>query len=309
MAPVIHAHLQITVTLVLLLSMLSLATGGKLLVVPLDGSHWLSMREVLHRLSQKGHEVVVVAPEINVHIKPSKNLIMKMYPVPFTQEELDHTFKRASQEVFEEGPFLERFLKTYERRKTVSATLLSTCKHLLYNKELVRYLMEKKFDAVFTDPILPCGQIVAEYLSVPSIVFLQQIPCGLDFEATQCPNPPSYIPRLFTDLTDHMNFLQRVKNMLFDFVNYFLCDFVFDPYSQLASEFLQRNVTVLSLLSKASIWLLKIDFVLQYPRPLMPNMVLIGGVNCAPKKLSQVGHTLLFLFWLLLQSFRHSENL
>ncbi|NXF98028.1 UD11 glucuronosyltransferase, partial [Eubucco bourcierii] len=273
--------------LVLLSSILSLAACGKLLVVPLDGSHWLSMREVLDRLSQKGHEVVVVAPEINLHIKPTKNLIMKMYPVPFTQEELDHTFWRTSQEVFEEGTFLERFLKTYERMKNVSATLLSTCTYLLHNKELIRYLEESKFDAVFTDPILPCGQIVAEYLSVPSVVFLQQIPCGLDFEATQCPNPPSYVPRLFTDLTDRMDFLQRVKNLLFDLPNFLLCDFVFQPYAQLASEFLQRKVTVTGLLSQASIWLLKIDFVLHFPRPLMPNMIFIGGVNCAPKKLSQ----------------------
>ncbi|XP_054236980.1 UDP-glucuronosyltransferase 1A1-like [Indicator indicator] len=287
MAPVLRAHLQVTVTLVLLLSMLSLAAGGKLLVVPVDGSHWLSMRELLDTLSQKGHEIVVVAPEINVHIKPAKNLIMKMYPVPFTKEELDYAYWKTSQHVFEEGPFLERFLKKYEHAKNISAMFLSTCTYLLYNKELVRYLKESKFDAVFTDPLLPCGQIVAEYLSLPSVVFLQQMPCHLDFDATQCPNPPSYIPRAFTDLTDHMNFLQRVKNVLFDFPNYFLCDFVFQPYSQLASEFLQRNVTVVSLLSKASIWLLKIDFVLQYPRPLMPNMVLIGGVNCAPKKLSQ----------------------
>ncbi|NXG47962.1 UD11 glucuronosyltransferase, partial [Psilopogon haemacephalus] len=273
--------------LVLLSCILSLAAGGKLLVVPLDGSHWLSMREVLDSLSQKGHEVVVVAPEINVYIKPTKSFTMKMYPVPFTQEDLDHTFWRTSQEVFEEGTFLQRFLKTHERMKNVSSTLLSSCMYLLHNKELVRYLEESKFDAVFTDPILPCGQILADYLSVPSVVFLQQIPCGLDFEATQCPNPPSYIPRLFTDLTDRMNFLQRVKNLLFDLTNYFLCDFVFQPYAQLASEFLQRNVTVTGLLSQASIWLLKIDFVFHYPRPLMPNMILIGGVNCAPKKLSQ----------------------
>ncbi|NXX40805.1 UD11 glucuronosyltransferase, partial [Tricholaema leucomelas] len=280
-------HLPSTVTLVLLSSILHLAAGGKLLVVPLDGSHWLSMREVLDRLSQKGHEVVVVAPEINLHIKPTKNFIMKMYPVPFTQEELDHVFRRTSENAFEEGPFLQRFLKTHELVKNTSAMFFSTCTHLLHNKELVSYLEESKFDAVFTDPMLPCGQIVAEYLSLPSIYFLQQIPCGLDFEATQCPRPVSYVPRFFTDLTDRMSFLQRVKNMLFELLNYFLCDFVFQPYAQLASEFLQRNVTVTGLLSQGSIWLLRLDFVFHYPRPLMPNMVLIGGVNCAPKKLSQ----------------------
>ncbi|NXD03224.1 UD11 glucuronosyltransferase, partial [Certhia familiaris] len=65
------------------------AAAGKLLVVPVDGSHWLSMRELLDLLQQKGHEVVVVAPEVTFHIKPAKNLRIKMYPVPFTQEELD----------------------------------------------------------------------------------------------------------------------------------------------------------------------------------------------------------------------------
>ncbi|NXW55173.1 UD11 glucuronosyltransferase, partial [Eurystomus gularis] len=236
---------------------------------------------------QKGHEIVVLAPEVSLYIKPSKNFVMKMYPVPFTQEELDHTFWRMSGIVFEEGSFLERFLKVYERLKSISAISSSTCSHLLYNKELVRYLEESKFDAVFTDPILPCGQILAEHLSISSVVFLQQIPCGLEFEGTQCPNPPSYVPRLFTDLTDHMNFFQRVKNLIFEIPNYFLCDFVFQPYAKLASEFLQRDVTVPDLLRQASIWLMKLDFVLHYPRPLMPNMIMIGGVNCAHKKLSQ----------------------
>ncbi|NXL53472.1 UD11 glucuronosyltransferase, partial [Podilymbus podiceps] len=273
--------------LVPLLSLLGLAAGGKLLVVPVDGSHWLSMREVLDHLRQKGHEIVVVAPEINLHIKPTNNFVMKMYPVPFTQKELDHIFWRSMQNLFEEGSFLERFLKTYEGMKNTSAMFLSTCTYLLYNKELVRYLEETKFDAVFTDPILPCGQILAEHLSLPSVFFLQQMPCSLEFEATQCPNPPSYVPRIFTEHTDRMNFLQRVKNVIFDIPNYFLCDFVFQPYAKLASEFLQRDVTVSDLLRQASVWLMKLDFVLNYPRPLMPNMIMVSGVNCAQKKLTQ----------------------
>ncbi|XP_030310331.1 UDP-glucuronosyltransferase 1-1 isoform X1 [Calypte anna] len=287
MAPVLSAHLHVTAMLVLLLVLLGLAAAGKLLVVPLDGSHWLSMREVLDSLSQKGHEIVVVAPEINLYIKPEKSFVMKRYPIPLTQEELDYAFWKTAQNAFEEGSLLKRFLIMYEGAKNTSAMFLSTCTYLLHNKELVRYLEESKFDAVFTDPILPCGQIVAEHLSVPSIAFLQQMPCGLEFEATQCPHPPSYVPRVLTDLSDHMNFLQRVKNLLFDFLNVFLCDFVFQPYAKLASEFLQRDVTVTDLLSHISIWLMKIDFVFHYPRPLMPNMIFVGGVNCAHKKLPQ----------------------
>ncbi|NXH10534.1 UD11 glucuronosyltransferase, partial [Bucco capensis] len=70
----------------------SVAAGGKLLVVPVDGSHWLSMREVLDGLRQKGHEIVVVAPEFRLQIKPSENYILKTYSVPFTQEEMEEDF-------------------------------------------------------------------------------------------------------------------------------------------------------------------------------------------------------------------------
>ncbi|KAK2526174.1 hypothetical protein Q9233_008807 [Columba guinea] len=287
MVPVLSAHARVTATLVLLLSTLSLAAGGKLLVVPVDGSHWLSMREVLDGLKQRGHEIVVVAPEITLHIKPTKNFVMKTYPVPFTQEELDRTFWRTGQNAFEEGSFLERFFKTHELVKNSSALFLSTCSHLLYNKELVTYLKESQFDAVFTDPFLLCGPILAEHLSLPSVFILQRLPCDLDLQATQCPRPPSYVPRAFTDHTDRMNFLQRVRNLIYDIPNYFLCNFVFQPYATLASEFLQRDVTVMDLLRQASIWLLRIDFVFQYPRPLMPNMVMVSGVTCAHKKLTQ----------------------
>ncbi|NWX21009.1 UD11 glucuronosyltransferase, partial [Aegotheles bennettii] len=274
-------------TLVLLLSLLGQASGGKLLVVPVDGSHWLSMREVLNILKQKGHEIVVVAPEIGMQIKPSENYVMKLHPVRLTQEEMDKNFEALLQELFEEGSFLERFRKIFQHMQRLSDMSVSNCEDLLHNKELVGYLEESNFDALLTDPVLPCGQILAEHLSIPSVFFLRGLPCGLDLEGTQCPNPLSYVPRAFADLTDHMNFFQRVKNLIYEFPNHFLCDFAFQPYAKLASEFLQRDVTVPDLIRQASIWLVRIDFVLDYPRPLMPNMIFIGGVNCAHKQLPQ----------------------
>ncbi|NWV11068.1 UD11 glucuronosyltransferase, partial [Ptilonorhynchus violaceus] len=268
---------------VLLLSLLGLAAAGRLLVVPVDGSHWLSMRQVLDILRQKGHEVVVVAPEASLHIKPSKDLVMKMYSVPYTQEEMEKDFKVFLHTAFEEGSFLERFLKVYEGMKKLGNMSAASCEHLLQNKELIRYLEESKFDAILTDPVVPCGLILAEHLSLPSVYFLRGVPCGLDLEATQCPSPPSYVPRGFTQFTDRMTFLQRVQNLLYDTPNFFLCDFAFEPFSKLASEFLKRDVTVLDLLRKGSVWLLRLEFVLDYPRPLMPNIIPIGGVHCAHK--------------------------
>ncbi|NXL15406.1 UD11 glucuronosyltransferase, partial [Setophaga kirtlandii] len=105
--------------------------------VPVDGSHWLSMREVLDIMRQRGHEVVVVAPEVSLHIKPSKNFVMKMYPVPFTQEEMEKEFKMFLQASLEEGSFLERFLKVYQHMKRLGYLAVSSCEYLLQNKELL----------------------------------------------------------------------------------------------------------------------------------------------------------------------------
>uniref|UniRef100_A0A8C9N4V3 UDP-glucuronosyltransferase 1-1 n=1 Tax=Serinus canaria TaxID=9135 RepID=A0A8C9N4V3_SERCA len=208
---------------------------------------------------------------------------------------MEKDFKAFFQVSFEEGTFFERFFHILEGIKGITDLEFSSCKQLLQNKELIRYLEESKFDAILTDPFVPCGAILAEHLSLPSVYFLRGIPCGLDFEATQCPKPPSYVPSVFTDLTDRMTFVQRVKNLLFAIPDGFVCDFVFGPYSKLASEFLQREVTVQDLLRKGSVWLLRLDFVLDYPRPLMPNIIPIGGVNCAHKELPQVSHSVLNL--------------
>ncbi|NXR18648.1 UD11 glucuronosyltransferase, partial [Cinclus mexicanus] len=113
--------------------------------VPVDGSHWLSMREVVDMLHQKGHEVVVVAPEVSLHIKPSKNFVMKMYSVPYTKEEMEKDFKAFFHVSFEEGSFFERFFKVYRSMKRITDLEVSSCEHLLQNKELIRYLEESKF--------------------------------------------------------------------------------------------------------------------------------------------------------------------
>ncbi|XP_040532294.1 UDP-glucuronosyltransferase 1A1 isoform X6 [Gallus gallus] len=287
MALVLPSHPQVSVSLLLLLSVLSLAAGGKLLVVSVDGSPWFSVLEMLEVLKQKGHEIVVVAPEASLNVKPSESFILKTYPASSKQKGMAGNLQLFLQEALEEGSFLGRFFRVRENMKNLSASAVIDCENLLYNKELIKYLEESKFDALLTDPILSCGAILAEYLSIPSVYFMRLIPCGFDSEASQCPSPPSYIPRAFSDLTDHMNFLQRVKNVIFDTSNLFLCDFLFKPYDKLASEFLQRDVTLLDVFHKASIWLLRYDFVLDYPRPLMPNMIVVGGVNCAHKQLPQ----------------------
>ncbi|NXS12939.1 UD11 glucuronosyltransferase, partial [Neodrepanis coruscans] len=248
------------------------------------GSHWLSMLPVVEQLRQRGHDVVVLAPEINLRIHPSVLYTLKTYPVSYTREYVEAEFRQMGYRSFTPQPFLAKLSKI----ANFTTMFLDSCKRLLAVRELIKYLEESKFDAVFMDPFFPCGQILAEHLSLPSVYLVRGLPCSLDFHATLCPNPPSYIPRFFTRFTDHMTFPQRVGNLVATLTTSLACTFLYSPYDPLIREFLQREATVPELLSHAALWLMKYDFAFEYPRPLMPNMVLVGGIGCARgSKLSQ----------------------
>ncbi|NXR70810.1 UD19 glucuronosyltransferase, partial [Rhadina sibilatrix] len=66
--------------------------GGKLLVVPMVGSHWLSMKEVVQKLSERGHEVVVLVPEVSWQMETTQAYKVVTHPVSQTLEELDNAF-------------------------------------------------------------------------------------------------------------------------------------------------------------------------------------------------------------------------
>lgn len=288
---------QRTGIFLLLISSLTFAEGGKVLVVPQDGSHWLSMRPVVGKLQQNGHEVVVLVPS-SFQMKPKEphNYTVKVYAMPYTEDHFAVALKSFIDAHFIEQSLLNIIITVYQSTIEISKLFFSNCKSLLHNKDMMQYLREGKFEVVLTDPTQMCGPILAELLSIPSVYFLRGLPCGMDSDATQCPSPLSYVPRLFVNNSDNMTFTQRVKNVLVRMLEFVYCKPFFAPFEELADEFFQNQVTAMDLLSRGSIWLMRYDFVFEFPRPVMPNMVFIGGINCdQKKKLSQVLNFILFL--------------
>ncbi|KAM5153027.1 UDP-glucuronosyltransferase 1A1-like [Mantella aurantiaca] len=279
----IHKYVSLTIRIFFVLVFISQADSGKLLVIPQDGGHWLSMRVLVEKLSHRGHQIVVVVPEPNLFLN-DLGFPVKTYNLPFSREFMEAQVKQVSKEVFEYNTVQHKLKTLYERITNSANWLLTSCKLLLQNETLIKYLEEANFDVLLNDPAFPCGQIVSEHLSIPSVHFMRGTPFGMDEEASQSPSPPSYIPRMFTTYTDHMDFSQRVKNVLVRLLEYALCHSLYSPYAHVASEFLKRDVTSVDLFSRASIWLLRYDFVIEYPRPTMPNMVFIGGINCVDWK-------------------------
>nr|XP_045003512.1 UDP-glucuronosyltransferase 1A7 isoform X2 [Jaculus jaculus] len=259
------------------------ARAGKLLVVPMDGSHWFTMKSVVEKLIHRGHEVVVVMPEVSWQLGRSQDFTVKTYSTSYTLEDLNREFK-----VFIDSQWKAEkhniFSVLSNSAKDYFELLFSNCRSLFKDRKLVEYLKESSFDAVFLDPFDVCGLTVAKYFSLPSVVFARGIFCHYLEEGAQCPSPPSYVPRLLLRFTDSMTFLQRVQNHVSYMKEHAFCPYFFQSAVEIASEVLQTPVTMTDLFSHTSVWLLRTDFVLDFPRPVMPNVVFIGGINCHPGK-------------------------
>ncbi|XP_067286931.1 UDP-glucuronosyltransferase 1-2-like isoform X4 [Pseudorasbora parva] len=207
-----------------------------------------------------------------------------MFPVPYGQQQLNE-FQARNAKVMDskQQPFLEKISSRISNLRKFVDFQRATAESLLLNQELVDFLRKQNFDAVLTSPAVPTGAILAYNLSLPAVYMLRGLPCGLDSMATACPNPPSYVPRFFTHNSDHMPFRQRLLNVLVSILEPLLCRLIYWSTEDVASHFLQRDVSVAEILQSGALWLLRYDFSLEFPKPLMPNMVLIGGINCAMK--------------------------
>ncbi|XP_056676115.1 UDP-glucuronosyltransferase 1A3-like isoform X3 [Monodelphis domestica] len=262
---------------------LGCAQGGKLLVIPMDGSHWFSVREVVQELSRRGHESVVLAAELSMHIREGPLYTLRTFPVNFRNDQFEEV-QGDPETLFEASNFLQRFFDMAKIMKWYADMQSSFCTDLVSNKELMSALEQAHYDAVLTDPVNPCGAILALHLSLPAVYYFREIPCDFLAAGTHCPVPSSYVPRMFTENADRMTFPERVKNMLYALPHSVACHIMYSSFTKLATELLDRDVSIADILSHGSVWLLRSDFALDYPRPLMPNMVFIGGMSCASTK-------------------------
>ncbi|XP_004417885.1 PREDICTED: LOW QUALITY PROTEIN: UDP glucuronosyltransferase 1 family, polypeptide A10 [Odobenus rosmarus divergens] len=259
------------------------AEAGKLLVVPMDGSHWFTMRAVVEELIHRGHEVVLIMPEVSWQLGKSSNFTVKTYSTAYTLEEFNQHSK-----IFSDSQWKTRQQSLLSLIMSSSSNIFQDfflhCKNLFNDTKLIEYIKESSFDAVFMDPFDMCGLIVAKYFSLPSVVFTRGVFCHYLEEGTQCPRPPSYVPRFFLAFSDTMTFRERVWNHIFYLEEHLFCYYFFRNAIEVASEIFQKTVTPYDLYSQTSIWLLRTDFILEYPGPVMPNMVFIGGINCQERK-------------------------
>ncbi|RCU34635.1 hypothetical protein DVA81_19190, partial [Acinetobacter baumannii] len=65
---------------------------------------------------------------------------------------------------------------------------------------------------------------------------------------------------------------------------YQIAQYVLPSYAGLIEKYIGPDADYLSMFQAADLWLMRVDFVFEFPRPTMPNVVYIGGFQCKPAK-------------------------
>ncbi|XP_040822605.1 UDP-glucuronosyltransferase 2B16-like isoform X1 [Ochotona curzoniae] len=284
-------RVSVLLLLLQLSSFFSSGSCGKVLVWPMEYSHWFNLKIILGELVQRGHEVIVLRSSASVLIDPKNESGIKFetFSTSSTREEMETFFMFWINTLINDVPrdnYLEYYPLWNQFFIEYSDIYESLCKEVVFSKKLMAKLQASKFDIVLSDPFAPCGELLAELLHIPLVYSLRFTP-GYTYEKYSggLLFPPSYVPIIGSDLSGKMTFMERVKNMLF--MLYF--DFWFQTFNekrwdQFCSEALGRPVTFSELMGKADMWLIRSYWDLEFPRPLLPNVEFVGGLHCKPAK-------------------------
>uniref|UniRef100_A0A671FGM3 UDP-glucuronosyltransferase n=2 Tax=Rhinolophus ferrumequinum TaxID=59479 RepID=A0A671FGM3_RHIFE len=278
---------------ILLLQLCSTDCGfcGKVLVWPCDMSHWLNLKIILEELTERGHEVTVLTPEHTQLIdykKPSR-LNFEVFHSPYDKELIENVndkFINLVLNVLPNVTLWQSVIKMKEFFVEITQILKSMCESTVYNQTLMKKLQETKYDVMIIDPVMPCGELVAELLAVPFVFTLRASLAGMkEKHCGKLPAPLSYVPVQMVGLTDRMTFLERVKNtMLSIFFDFWVQDYDIHVWDQFYTEALGRHTTLCKTLGKAEIWLIRTYWDFEFPRPYLPNFEFVGGLHCKPAK-------------------------
>ncbi|XP_051726664.1 UDP-glucuronosyltransferase 2A2-like isoform X2 [Ctenopharyngodon idella] len=264
---------------------------GKILVFPHEGSHWLNINVLIQELHSRGHQITVIRALDSWYISETSPHYVSM-TVPFSLGGDDEFYRslvsRQLQIKRQRQPAWTRFRLDMDLKDRFSEMHKKICEMVIFIIEndpvLLEQIKQANFDLMLTDPANGGGVVLAHYLNLP-LVFNVRWTIHGEAHFQIAPSPLSYVPFSLSQLTDKMTFLQRTYNMLFYTLRSFLYKRTVGPhYSALCSRYFGPDLDYFELFQAADIWLMTVDFVFEFPRPTMPNVIYIGGFQCKPAK-------------------------
>jgi hypothetical protein len=161
----------------------------------------------------------------------------------------------------------------------VQPVLEDTCRQWAMGSEtMLDNLENEHFDLAVVDSLffLKCIYLIPHRLHIPWVTYCDMV----DPLLVRAPWLPSFIPHALVHFSDKMTFIERLKNVAINAV--FSMNVAFpDPPVDIIRKYQQYGSfsCMDELIAKSKMWLIAKETVLDYPRPMMPNMAYIGGLT------------------------------
>ncbi|XP_034541134.1 UDP-glucuronosyltransferase 2C1-like isoform X2 [Notolabrus celidotus] len=253
------------------------------------------MKVLIEELHAKGHEVAVIRTSDSWYITEKSPLYTSItLPRPNGFEENFETFLHQQLEIRLQDKRTSLWSRVQTRIQMEQLVLDQFSQfhkgmsemvvQMFEDENLMKSLHEAKYDLVLTDPGIGGGAMLARRLQVP-LVFNVRWTIQGEAHFLIAPSPLSYIPFTATEFTDKMTFFQRVTNVLSYVLGMYTLSHITEPhYKPLVKKYFGPDVDYSTFFLDADIWLMRNDFVFEFPRPTMPNIVYMGGFQCKPPK-------------------------
>ncbi|KAI4899765.1 hypothetical protein NFI96_020963, partial [Prochilodus magdalenae] len=263
--------------------------GGNILVFPVDGSHWVNMKFLIEALHAKGHNITVIRAADSWFIKETSPLYTSI-TIPSTaifDEVFMKSYINRLLEILREGSTFARVKlekETWEKAAEMFEKEKDLLMRLTADQQLVQSLRDTKFEVYITDPVLVSCILLGRFLKLP-MVFNVRWTVHNEGHFAIAPSPLSYVPLPMTELPNRMSFFQRVLNViLYIVIELQVSYYLSSNYDALCKQICGPEVNYFEIVQGADLWLFRGDFVFEYPRPTMPNIIYMGGFQCKPAK-------------------------
>ena len=275
----------------MVLSQSRTSDGGKVLVYPYGhclNSHLLNAEKLARIISESGHEVfMLVSTSYDRYAHRTgggggENLTSGASLIQFASPpHYKPVCEYDTMDFMLYAPIRDRFRGLIQTAKLY-------CDALLSDKALLRRIKDAAFDLAIVESLDPCSKILVDYLDVP---FMPLITAGLG-QWDGNPRPPSYIPAVISPFTSDMSFFQRLANFVMKITYENTPSLLgFDSQFEALKEKhgLNTSLKLSETFERASLKLVNSDFSIDYPAPIEPDTVLIGGfaVDHPPPPLSR----------------------
>lgn len=236
-------------------------------------------------LASRGHAVTVVTC-VNSSNSGSASSIRQIVPTtPLLYSDITNVSAlevRAAQ--LESNPFLailteSEFTCLYDR-----------CNKVLQHPEfqqLVRNTRPGSFDLIVISAWMQnCLYGIIQRAQAPFIL-ISSTPAQpwIVSSATGFYPPPSFVPTLFIDSEDSMSFWDRLTNLGFSFIYTKIFSYAYTNLDAVTGPFFEVDIPPPQEIErKANMIFSHAHFALTFPRPMLPDMIEIGGIHCRPPK-------------------------